>query len=183
MLGKLDVQETKVDVAKRAVDIGKVSLTGGEVNAWLSAQGQLNLLELATPAGKSASGSTASTAAATSGSASTAAASPDAPVTAAPRPSGPAQASASTAAGTPASASTPAPAWTVSVPDITVDGFKVSAEDRQVTPALALVLDPINIHVAGYNTAPDAHLDITARNDDQQQRHFQCDGATFSRRR
>ncbi len=29
----------------------KVSLTGGEVNAWLSAQGQLNLLELTTPAG------------------------------------------------------------------------------------------------------------------------------------
>ena len=51
VLGKLDVQETKVDLTKRAVEIGKVSLTGGEVNAWLSPQGQLNLLELTTPAG------------------------------------------------------------------------------------------------------------------------------------
>ena len=51
VLRKLDVQETQVDVGKRAVQIGKISLTGGEVNAWLSAQGQLNLLELSTPAG------------------------------------------------------------------------------------------------------------------------------------
>src|SRR5580698_5711325 len=116
VLGKLDVQETQVDLTKRAVEIGKISVTGGEVNAWLSAQGQLNLLELTTPAG---------------GGSSTAAAGAPAP-------------------------SASAPAWTVSVPDITVDGFKVSAEDRQVTPAIVLVLNPINIHVAGYNTTPAA---------------------------
>src|SRR4029077_8506473 len=51
VLGKVEVRETKVDLTKRAVEIGKVSLTGGEVNAWLSPQGQLNLLELTTPAG------------------------------------------------------------------------------------------------------------------------------------
>lgn len=126
VLGKLDVQETKVDLTKRAVDIGKVSLTGGEVNAWLSPQGQLNLLELTTPAGTAT------------------------PSSATPPPAAPPSA-------------TPPPAWVVSAPDITVDGFKVEAEDRQLTAALAVVLDKINIHVAGYNTTPAAHLDVTAQ--------------------
>ena len=129
VLGKLEVNETQVDVGKRAVEIGKVSLTGGEVNAWVSAQGKLNLLELVGPAGASdASGGPATGAA----------------VSAAP-------------------ASAPNSGWTVSVPDISVNGFKVSAEDRQVTPALALTFSPIDIHVAGYNTTPAARLDITAK--------------------
>jgi hypothetical protein len=128
VLGKLDVQETKVDLTKRAVEIGKVSLTGGEVNAWLSPQGQLNLLELTTPAGgKAAAGA------------------------------------APTAAGAAPPSTTPPPAWVVTAPDITVDAFRVAAEDRQLTPALAVVLDSINIHVAGFNTAPAARLDVTAR--------------------
>jgi len=144
VLGKLDVQETKVDLTKRAVEIGKVSLTGGEVNAWLSPQGQLNLLELTTPAGAAPTATGG-----TSASASTVAQSPGAP-------SGP-------SAAAQASTATPPPAWVVTAPDITVDGFKVSAEDRQVTPALEMVLDPINIHVAGFNTTPAARLDVTAR--------------------
>ena len=45
-----NVQETQVDVARRAVEIGKVSLTGGEVECLVGPQGQLNLLELTTPA-------------------------------------------------------------------------------------------------------------------------------------
>jgi len=44
-----------------------------------------------------------------------------------------------------------------------VSGFKVSAEDRQVSPALAVTLNPLDIHVAGYNTTPAARLDITAK--------------------
>jgi hypothetical protein len=239
VLGKLDVQETQVDLTKRAVEIGKISLTGGEVNAWLSAQGQLNLLELTTPAGGGAAASaggppaaaapgpgstsasggapgastatngtpdgaaagSASVAAGASGSSTTVAQASGPTSAANGTPGGATAGSASTAAGaggssatvaqtsgpTPApggvtaasgtppangtagSATSPsgapasAPAWTVSAPDITVDGFKVSAEDRQVTPALALVLNPINIHVAGYNTTPAAHLDITAK--------------------
>jgi hypothetical protein len=151
VLGKLDVQETQVDLTKHAVEIGKVSLTGGEVNAWLSPQGQLNLLELTTPGGGSP----------TAPSGASGAAGPSAPG-AAPA-SGPTAAPAAAPAGGPATPPGAAPVWTVSVPDINVDGFKVSAEDRQVTPALALVLSPINIHVAGYNTTPDAHLDITAK--------------------
>jgi uncharacterized protein DUF748 len=125
VLGKLDVHETQVDVAKRAVEVGKVSLTGGEVKAWLSSQGQLNLLELMGPGAKAGASTNA------------------APV--------------------PAAGSASSPAWTVSAPDISVERFKISAEDRQVTPALALVLSPLGFHVAGYNTTPSSRLDVTAR--------------------
>ena len=170
VLGKLDVQETQIDVGKRAVEIGKVSLTGGEVNAWVSAQGTLNLLELvsgqgatATPGAAPASGhdAQASTAAAGAGPGPT----PAAPTAGAAAPGSNAQASTAASSGPAPAApvSAASPAWTVSVPDISVNGFKVSAEDRQVSPALALTLSPIDIHVAGYNTTPTARLDITAK--------------------
>jgi hypothetical protein len=146
VLGKLDVQETQVDVGKRAVQIGKISLTGGEVNAWLSAQGQLNLLELTTPAGGRAAASQAS-----NGATSAAANAPVSPGSAGAGAAGPSAASAGVT-----------PAWSISAPDISVTGFKVAAEDRQLTPALAVVLRPLDIHVAGYNTSPSARLDVTA---------------------
>jgi uncharacterized protein involved in outer membrane biogenesis len=66
----------------------------------------------------------------------------------------------SPAPGAPAAASQAA--WTVSVPDISLDAFKISAEDRKVTPAFALTLDPISIHLAGFTTAPGANLEIDA---------------------
>ncbi|MGH8277625.1 MAG: DUF748 domain-containing protein, partial [Steroidobacteraceae bacterium] len=53
------------------------------------------------------------------------------------------------------------PPWTVSAPDISVEGFKVSAEDRQFKPAALLQLSPLNLHVAGFNTSPDDTLDVT----------------------
>ena len=51
--------------------------------------------------------------------------------------------------------------WSVSAPDVEVRQLKVSAEDREVTPAAALTLDPVNLHVAGFNTSPDDTLDVT----------------------
>jgi hypothetical protein len=168
VLGKLDVQETQVDVAKRAVQIGKISLTGGEVNAWLSAQGQLNLLELSIPAGggKGAPAAADATASQASGGAADATASqaPGGASGGGPANGGAAAASGNAAAGdgSAAPASGAAPAWTISAPDISVTGFKVAAEDRQLTPALAVVLSPLDIHVAGYNTSPSARLDVTA---------------------
>src|SRR5579883_159079 len=37
----------------------------------------------------------------------------------------------------------------------------VGIEDRQVKPVLALAVDPLNIHVGGFNTRPDDMLEIT----------------------
>jgi hypothetical protein len=129
LLRKLDVHETQVDMAKRAVQVGKLTLSGGEVNAWFSQQGKLNLLELMAPAG------------------------------------GPAAVGAQPSGAVPAPGGAPgaAPTWTVSVPDISVAGLKLAAQDRQVTPAMAVVLSPLDVHVAGYNTSPSARLDVTAK--------------------
>jgi hypothetical protein len=54
-----------------------------------------------------------------------------------------------------------ASAWTLSVPDVSVEGFKVSAEDRAVSPAAALTLAPLNVQVTGFKTSPGATLDVT----------------------
>jgi hypothetical protein len=50
--------------------------------------------------------------------------------------------------------------WVVSAPDIGLEGFKVAAEDRGVKPALALAVDPLNVHVTGFNTRPDDVLEV-----------------------
>ncbi len=51
--------------------------------------------------------------------------------------------------------------WVVSAPDIGLESFKVAVEDREVKPALAVAIDPLNVHVAGFNTRPDDVLDVT----------------------
>ena len=133
-LAQLEVDGTHVDLGKRSVTVAKVELTGGDVEAWLGADGRVNLLELAGVAPAAAP-------APTSGQAPAAASAP-APVPAAGH---------SGAAGAP---------WSVSVPDVTVKGLRISAEDRQVKPAAAVVLDPLNVHVGGFSLGRDATLDI-----------------------
>jgi hypothetical protein len=129
----IGVDETAIDLSKHTVTVAKVQLSGGDIKAWLSgAQRQLNLLELT---------GTAAGAAAV-----------------------PLSGSAPAAASAPAPRSSPAPAsaaWSVSVPDIALTGFKVSAEDRSLNPVATLLLNPINMHVAGFNLKPDDVLDIT----------------------
>ena len=137
-LGRIEIADTRLDLSRHSVDIAKVQVSGGDVKAWMSEQGRLNLLDLvAAPAAPAAPGKAL------------------------------AQAGVPTAAAAPAVATSPAstgastPAWTVSVPDIAIAAVKVSAEDRQIKPAAALVLDPLNVQVAGFNTSPDDTLDLT----------------------
>jgi hypothetical protein len=122
-LARIEVADTRLDLARHSVDIAKVQLSGGVIKAWMSEPGRLNLSELL--ARSAAEGPPA----------------------------------AATASAAPATSS--GPAWSVSAPDIAVLGLKVSGEDRQVSPAAALLLDPLNVHVAGFNTSPDDTLDIT----------------------
>ncbi|MDB6045571.1 MAG: hypothetical protein JWM63_4122 [Gammaproteobacteria bacterium] len=156
-LTRLDIQETRLDLAAHSVEVGKVALTGGEVNSWLSPQGRLNLLELTTPTGAPAviaAGEQTQASTTTTPAAAGTTAGASAPPTAAQEPD-----------STPAKITTsgPVPVWTVSVPEISVEGLKVSTEDREVTPAVALVFDPLSVHVTGFNTTPAARLDITAK--------------------
>jgi Domain of Unknown Function (DUF748) len=65
------------------------------------------------------------------------------------------------AAPAPAKDAAAAAAWSISAPDIALTGFRISAEDRRVKPAAALLFNPLNIHVAGFNTSPDDAVDVT----------------------
>lgn len=145
-LGRVQVDDTRLDLSRRAVEVAKVQLSGGEIRSWLSEQGRFNLLDLVSRAPDAAAAGA---------------------VGAGPPAAEPPPAAAAAAEAAPVPAAAPAPAtgiaaraWTVSVPDISVTGLKVSAEDRQVKPAAVLVLDPLNVQVAGFNLAPDDTLDI-----------------------
>jgi hypothetical protein len=50
----------------------------------------------------------------------------------------------------------------VKAPDIALEGFKIAAEDRGVKPAFTAQVNPLNVRIAGFSTAPDTVLDITA---------------------
>jgi hypothetical protein len=128
-LERIEIEGTRVDVARRRVDVARVRLAGGDIQAWLSEQGRVNLLDLAGPAPAAAGATAAGESAA-----------PPAP---------------------PAAGTAAAPPWTVSVPDISVQGLAVSAEDRQVQPAAVVLLKPLNLHVTGFNTAPDDVLEAS----------------------
>jgi hypothetical protein len=148
-LTRLEVHETRADVAKRTVDVGSVRLAGAEVRAWAPGAGgaAVNLMELlgGAPEGGSASppgprpsaGSEATSAPGASAGAASSASSP---------PTG-------AGAGSGATSAPAAPAWVVSVPDIALDNLKISAEDRQMSPAVAMQLDDLSIHVTGFTTS------------------------------
>ena len=136
-LKSIDVQGTRVDLAKRSVQVAKVHVAGGGVRAWRGADDSINLLELTATHANAVPGAAAQS-------------------------SAPAPLPATTSSPAPAAAPASQSAWTVSAPDISIDGFKVSAEDRKVTPAFVLTLDPINIHLAGFTTAPGATLEVDA---------------------
>jgi Domain of Unknown Function (DUF748) len=130
-VARIAVENTRVDLTKHSVDIAKVALSGGDIKAWLDEGRRLNLLELTTAPPAPAGGD----------------------ATAAP--AGPS--TAQTGGGNAASPS----AWTLAAPDVLVESFKVTAEDRAVSPAAALTLAPLRVHVTGFSTAPDAALGVT----------------------
>ncbi len=76
----------------------------------------------------------------------------------------------------PATPTTTAAAWSLSVPDIAVDAFSVSAEDRQVTPAVALELDRLSAHLSGFTTAGTAPLQLTLSSDVDRGGHLDVHG-------
>jgi uncharacterized protein involved in outer membrane biogenesis len=131
----VQVDDTRLDLARERVDVGKVALTGGTIRAWRDEKGSINLMELMKPAGTTAA-ETASTA------------------TAAP--------AGATSAAPPAASTTPPSRWVVAVPDIAVENLRVELEDRLVKPAAAFALAPINVNVRGFSTASNAPLDIDA---------------------
>jgi hypothetical protein len=174
-LTRLEVHETRADVAKRTVDVGNVRLAGAQIHAWIpgAAGSAVNLLELAGPNGGTPPAAASTTSPPTGGRADApptsaggppAAVSPATGATAAPAGANANAALAATGTvGAPAGATANAapaatetagaPAWVVSVPDISIDGVKIAAEDRQITPAVPVQLDDLSVHVTGFTTS------------------------------
>jgi len=149
-VGNIALEELRADLTRRMIELTKVTLADGDIEAWMSEQGKLNLLELLGPASGSnvpASGD------------STDSHTPPASPAAAPPPARPAGEASATA--TSASRSDGSSAWHISLPEVIAERFKVSAEDRQVHPAATLLLDPLRVHVAGFSNAPDDTVEIT----------------------
>jgi hypothetical protein len=133
-LSTIDVHETRVDVSGHAVDIGKLQVTGGELKVWIEPDGRVNLRDLVAGGAPAPAGPDAKPARAET----------DAPAPPAEHSSG----------------GNPAP-WKLTAPDASVRGLKVSFEDREVDPAAAVTLDPVNVHVGGFSTAPGDVLDVS----------------------
>jgi uncharacterized protein DUF748 len=149
-LGNIALDELRADLTSRRIELTKVTLADGDIKAWMSEQGKLNLLELLGPANGSngpVSGD------------STESHTPPATPAALPPPAMPA--SATSASETSPSRSKGSSEWHISVPEVIVERFKVSVEDRQVRPAATLLLDPLRVHIAGFSNAADDTLDIT----------------------
>lgn len=52
-------------------------------------------------------------------------------------------------------------AWTVNIPEISVDGLRIAARDEFVKPAAVFTLAPVNLLVRDFSTAPGKALDVT----------------------
>ncbi|HEV7715874.1 MAG TPA: DUF748 domain-containing protein, partial [Steroidobacteraceae bacterium] len=155
-LGRIDVHDTRLDVDRHTVTVGKVQLTGGEIRAWLDEHGRLNLLDLAGQPPAAATTASAGPASNAAPAASTASVVPPPSVASSP-PAAPAAAPVA-----PNDVRSPTSPWVASAADISVSGLNLSAEDRQVSPAVAMALKDFTAEIKGFTTAPGSSLDVTA---------------------
>ncbi|MGH8203211.1 MAG: DUF748 domain-containing protein, partial [Steroidobacteraceae bacterium] len=128
---RLTISNLAFDLAKNTLNIEKVLAAGGSVEAWRDADGNLNLVQLTTPAGATPAPAGAAAPAAEP-------LEPDQPVE-------------------PAEPESPI---LVTAPDIELQGLVVHVEDRQIEPAIELMLDPFNLRLMGFSTAPGTTIGI-----------------------
>jgi len=67
------------------------------------------------------------------------------------------------APATPTAKSEPAPTWIVTVAKLDLEKWGARFDDRAVTPAATLTVDPIALHVTNLSTAPGAKLGVDLR--------------------
>ncbi|MBV8403136.1 MAG: DUF748 domain-containing protein [Gammaproteobacteria bacterium] len=129
-LSRIAIDDIRIEVQKHAISIARIVLTGGDIKAWLDEAHRLNLLELLGTAPPGTGG------------------------TAAPAPPAPATPQRATTAN-----AHPSP-WTFAAPEVRADDFKLFAEDRSLSPAAALTLTPLGVHVSGFNISPDNTFEV-----------------------
>jgi len=54
-------------------------------------------------------------------------------------------------------------AWLLAAPDIDIRGLRVELDDQLVQPAAEFLIEPLELHVSNFSTAPDAQLAIDLR--------------------
>jgi hypothetical protein len=161
---RLQIESSNFDLTRQSMQLGKVTLAGATVRAWRDVDGQINLLKLAggAPPARVPDGSSAPPAQGPDETPAPPRAAPAAQARAVPATR------ASAAPPKPASAvpdartSDPPSRWRLDAPDIAIEGLKVEAEDRQIKPAFAVTLNPIDVQLKGFTTAPNAELTVDA---------------------
>ena len=134
-LNRLTLGNAHIDLGQRSIRVRAITLAGANIRGWLDQHEKLNLLELLGPSAGEPTGSAAAPA------------------------KGP---TASTSASPPHRASR-APAWRIAAPDIRIEDTRVSLEDRGVEPAAHLALGPLSARITGYDSSPDARLEVSLR--------------------
>jgi uncharacterized protein involved in outer membrane biogenesis len=121
----LVVSDAAIALPEQSVTLAGVALDGMKVQAWLAADGSINLVSLFAP-----------TSAATTG-AEPAAAGESADATTTPTPAAPA---------TPPPAEAAAP-WNVSIASVEVKGAAIDFEDRMIAPVTSFAVAPLNVRL------------------------------------
>ena len=126
----VEVADTALALVKRNASVGSVKVQGLDVQAWMDADGSINLLQMVSPDGA---------APAATGAASPAdAAPPAAAADAAPATASEAQ-----------PAPTPEAPWTATIGTFSLAGAHIDFEDRRAAPARRFVVAPLDLTVQG----------------------------------
>ncbi|HKE45177.1 MAG TPA: DUF748 domain-containing protein [Steroidobacteraceae bacterium] len=176
-LGQLMLRDAQVSVADRRVEVASIAETGGKILTWLEPDGTFNLSRLAgsgAPAEAPSEPASDSNAAAATKPGDT----PPAAQPTAPAPNAQPAATASNAqpaatsptAGAPAAGGAPnSRAWQIVLPLIETSGLEAAFEDRSLKPIVPVKVAPIDVKLAGYDSAKpgpiniDAHIGIDER--------------------
>ena len=124
----VEVADTALALVKRTASVGSVKVQGLDLQAWMAADGSINLLQMVSPGGEPAAATEPS--AATDGAP---AATVAPPASAAVPP-----------AGTP-----PAAPWTATIGTFSLAGAHIDFEDRRAEPARRFVVAPLDLTVQG----------------------------------
>ena len=126
----VEVADTALALVKRNASVGSVKVQGLDVQAWMNADGSINLLQMVSPDGAAP--------------AATGAASPaDAAPPAAAADAAPATASVAQPAPTPEAT------WTATIGTFSLAGAHIDFEDRRAAPARRFVVAPLDLTVQG----------------------------------
>ncbi len=151
-LPAIEVADTNVALPDRRVVIGGITVTGMQVQAWMSPDGSVNLTQLFAPtsAGSTANIPEAAVAGTAAADTNTAVATADTSTAAAPA-SASLDSAAQPAAG-PNAAATEPPPWTVEVTTVQVAKAVIKFDDRRSEPVKHFIVSPLDVTVSGAST-------------------------------